>query len=592
MSDERISGARWQVTGTACTLLVLALPLLAGTRSMGSATPPPATSPLTSANPVLDRADYPSGIAITPDGRTLYVTAAKSRNVTVIDVASGQIREVIDPTQGGTIDVVVEKIAITPDGNWAVINHPVTRPEFSGSVSLVSVPGNQVVDTVHFPHSSIDQPLVSPDSRTAYLAGNWPPRIFAVDIPSGTVTATVDLSPPAINLWTHAIALAPDGGTLYAVGPYGLPDGSPSGYSRLVLVDTATFTPSQVIDLPIAGAVNFGQAAVSPDSTELYLVWGETRQVIVLDLLDSGTVLAEIDFPQETWCLQAITFSLDGGRAYVGGGAPGGIFVVDTDTHTVIEHVLPGEHGFSDVHALAVAPGGGRLYAAGADADAVFCLDTVTHALDTFIELNPIHLWPMQLALSGDGRWLYTDGLVQREDTPGGVHVVDAEARAVSEHIPLNSPLVQGGSLDDFHGLALSPDGERLYVHGHARSQSDPDHQLSLVLDLGTGQVVDAIDLGPIQTDVSDKVAVSPDGSRIYTSLTAERRLLAASADTLEVIAEIPLGIEPIDIAINQDGTRAFAAQKPSPGYGSGRRLRRSGSAQRYCPIAPLCRRL
>lgn len=261
MSDGTISGARWQVTSVTCTLLVLALPLLVGTRSMGSATDPPATSPLTRTNPALDRADYPSGIAITPDGRTLYVTAAKSRNVTVIDIASRQIQEVIDPTQGGTVDVGVERIAITPDGNWAVINHPVTRPEFSGSVSLVSVPDNRIVNTIYFPHSSVDQPLVSPDSRTAYVPGNWPPHIFAVDIPSGTVTATVDLSPPAINLWTHAIALAPDGGTLYAVGPYGLPDGSPSGYSRLVLVDTATFTASQVIDLPIAGAVNFGRPA-------------------------------------------------------------------------------------------------------------------------------------------------------------------------------------------------------------------------------------------------------------------------------------------------------------------------------------------
>jgi glutamate/tyrosine decarboxylase-like PLP-dependent enzyme len=84
-------------------------------------------------------------------------------------------------------------------------------------------------------------------------------------------------STPTINLRTHVIALAPDGRTLYAVGPYDLPDGSPSGYSRLVFVDTATFTVSQVNDLPIAGAVNFGQAAVSPDGAELYLVWGENQ---------------------------------------------------------------------------------------------------------------------------------------------------------------------------------------------------------------------------------------------------------------------------------------------------------------------------
>jgi YVTN family beta-propeller protein len=207
------------------------------------------------------------------------------------------------------------------------------------------------------------------------------------------------------------------------------------------------------------------------------------------------------------------------------------------------------------------------LYVTGADADAVFCLDTATHELDTLVELNPIHLWPMQLALSGDGRWLYVDGIEQREGTPGGVHVVDTEALAVSEHIPLRSSLIQGGGLDGFHGLAFSPDGKRLYVHAHARSQSNPDHRLSLALDLGTRQVVGAIDLGSIQTDVGDKVAVSPDGSRIYYSLTAEGCLLVAAADTLQVVAEIPLGIEPIDIAINQDGTRAYVSGAEPVGH-------------------------
>jgi DNA-binding beta-propeller fold protein YncE len=265
MSNGRISPARRRVASATLALLAFALPVLVGTRPVGSTTNPPVSSRLTSANLVPDRADYPTGIAITPDGRTLYVTAAKSHNVTVIDIASGQIREVIDPTQGGTVDVVVEKIAITPDGNWAVINNPVGRPEFSGSVSLVSLPDNRVVNTLYFPNSSTDHPLVSPDSRTAYVAGNWAPRIFAVDIPSGTVTATVDLSPPAINLWMSVMALAPDGRTLYAAGPYGLPDGSPSGYSRLVLVDTPTFIMPAVTGSWLYPATRGGRpAAASP----------------------------------------------------------------------------------------------------------------------------------------------------------------------------------------------------------------------------------------------------------------------------------------------------------------------------------------
>jgi hypothetical protein len=76
--------------------------------------------------------------------------------------------------------------------------------------------------------------------------------------------------------------------------------------------------------------------------------------------------------------------------------------------------------------------------------------------------MNPMHVWPMQVALSPDGRWLYTGGC--------------------------------------------------------ARSQSDPSHMLSMVVDLLDQQVVGAIDLGPVQTsDVGDKVAVSMDGSVVDT---------------------------------------------------------------------------
>lgn len=508
--------------------------------------------------PTLDRADEPSGVAVTPDGNTLYVTAHKSHNVFVIDVASKQVLDVIDPTEGGTVDIVVDEIAITPDGRWAVITNPIVRPEFSGSTTILDLNNNSIVDTIYFPNSSVSLPRVSPDSNTVYIAGSWPPRIFVVNILEPAVVATVDLSDSTINLWTLVIALSPDGNTLYAVGPYGTAEG-PSGYSRLVLIDTATHTVSQVIDLPIPDVINFGDAAVSPDGTKLYVVHGEKQKLYVLDLLNNAALLAEIEFPQE---VLTIEFTVDGSHAYVGGFTPGGIYVIDTATYTIIKHVTEFPLGVAtaDMHALDMAPDGSLLFVAAADADGVFFIDTATNELDTYLNLNPIQVWPMQLALSNDGRWLYTGGIEYSLNGKGRVYVIDMQMRSVVEHIPLESSLVAEGSSTDFQGFALSPDETRIYTGGCARSRSNPDRMLSLVVDLHAKEVVSAIDLGSIQTDVGDKVAVSIDGSHVYYTLTAEQCVLVASTQTMQVVDEISLGFEPISIELSHDGTRAFVA--------------------------------
>lgn len=563
MMQRKVYPTNWKAI---CILLVAGgvLVVLAFARvsaSVNSTAEPSDIGP-TTANPGLPRADHPCSIAITPDGETLYVAAYKSHNVFVVDVANREVVDVIDPTASGTVEAAVKEIAITPDGDWGLIANPVPRETMTGTVNLLNLQTHQVVKTFTFPGSSISQPRTALDSQTAYVAGMWPPRVFVIDLPSQSVTATVSLNAPDVNLWTHVIALSPDGDTLYAVGPYGLPaGGGPSGYSRLVLVDTVTLTTTQVIDLDIADAVTFSQAAVSPDGTELYVVWGDQQQVIVLDLLHNGAKIATIDFPQETLDLPAITFSPDGTRAYVAGYTPGGMFVVDTATHTVLEHIIDAAgHAFSDLHALAMAPDGSMVYITGSNHDDVLALNTATHALGTFVDLNPLQLWPQRMALSSDGRRLYVDGVAVGPGAPGGVHVVDTTSLSVVDHIPLRSPLIAGGELSSFHGLALSPDDARLYTHARAWSQANPDHVLSLVLDLATRQIVGTIDLGDVRTDVGDKVIVAADGNRVYYTLAAEQRLVIADTQTLSVMAEIPLPIDPIDIALDGTGQRAFVS--------------------------------
>jgi len=501
-------------------------------------------------DPLFDRADEPSGIAVTPDGSTLYLTAHKSHNVFVIDVDTRQVLDCVDPTEGGTIEILVEDIAITPDGRWAVITSSVGRQELQGSYTILDLIDNSIVNTVFFDNGASGQPQPLPDSNTVCIAGDGPPRVYFVDIPTLSTITTIDLHEPTIDLRTFVIGLSPDGNTLYAIGPYGVPD-----HCRLVSIDTATRTVDQVIEVAIPDVENLSDVVVSPDGTKLYVAHGIAQKVYVLDLLNNGEVLAEIDFDQ---VVQTIEFSVDGAVAYVGGFCPGGVYAVDTSTYSIMALINPPGSVISDAHALDMAPDGSLLFVAGADADGVFFIDVATSEVVTYINLNPIDVWPQQVALSNDGRWLYTAGVEYSH--PGRVYVIDTEMRAVVEHIPIDSPLIASGTDPDFQGFGLSPDGTILYTHGCARSAANPGHLLSLVIDLDTKQVVDAIDLGLIQPDCGDKVVVSIDGDYVYYTQTAEERVVVASVASMQVITEIPLGFWPIDIGLSHDGTTAFVS--------------------------------
>lgn len=289
-------------------------------------------------DPLFDRADEPSGIAVTPDGATLYLTAHKSHNVFVIDVDTCQVLDCIDPTEGGTIEILVEDIAITPDGRWAVITSSVGRQELQGSYTILDLSDNSIVDTVFFGNGSAGQPQLLPDSNTVCIAGDGPSRVYFVDIPTLSTITTIDLHEPAIDLRTFVIGLSPDGNTLYAVGSYGAPE-----HCRLVSIDTATRTADHVIEVAIPDVENLSDVVVSPDGTELYVAHGIAQKVYVLDLLNNGEVLAEIDFAQ---VVQTIEFSVDGTVAYVGGFCPGGVYAVDTSTYSIIALINPPRVGY------------------------------------------------------------------------------------------------------------------------------------------------------------------------------------------------------------------------------------------------------
>ena len=105
-------------------------------------------------------------------------------------------------------------------------------------------------------------------------------------------------------------------------------------------------------------------------------------------------------------------------------------------------------------------------------------------------------------------------------------------------------------------GIAISPDGTRLYV-GHGFSTNAVS-----VIDTGIPALIDSISVG----QTVSRLAISPDGQTLYLNNTSGGRVLKvdtgakAIADSLTLGQANDLSVEVRDIALSADGTRLVAS--------------------------------
>ena len=213
-------------------------------------------------------------IVMAPDGRTAYVTSAESM-VVPIDTATG--------TPGAPIRVGVtgpglhdqpDGIAITPDGRTVYVANI-----GSGTVTPIdtatNTPGEPVEVGVR-PRAIV----ITPDSRTAYVVNQsrpQPPPWHSYEAekrglpqpapdPRGTVTpidtaTNVPGEPIDVGDEPFAIAVTPDGKTVYAANTWENTGRLASGQSTVTPIATATNTPGTPIEVgdgPYAIAITPG----------------------------------------------------------------------------------------------------------------------------------------------------------------------------------------------------------------------------------------------------------------------------------------------------------------------------------------------
>jgi YVTN family beta-propeller protein len=268
--------------------------------------------------------DVPSGLAITPDGRTVYVldgndlvipiSAATDRKGKAIRVPGGVDALAMAPN-GKTL-YVASSVTVTP---ISVATNTAGKPivvakQPDGPIALAVTPDSKTVYTVDAftvvpvsagkagkPIPTGDnyvQMVIAPNGKTGYVLG-MVNTVTAINTVTNKAGKTITVGPPSVQ--PEAMAITPDGKTVYVVN---------YGNNTVVPINTATSKAGRAIKV---GAYPLF-IAITPNGKTAYVAAGNGVYPIDLRTGRAGKLIKTTPFTAF-----AITITPDGKTAWVTG---------------------------------------------------------------------------------------------------------------------------------------------------------------------------------------------------------------------------------------------------------------------------------
>jgi DNA-binding beta-propeller fold protein YncE len=261
----------------------------------------------------------PSGLAVSPDGRRLFVGNGGS-SVSVYEIAgSGALSPIVGSpfaVTGGAAGV-----AASPDGRHLFVANP-----GADTVSIHEVaPSGALAPLGTVPAVSPFGLAVAPDASRLFVPERSPANdILVYDVASSGALTLVTGSPFPAGTNPAAVAPSPDGGRLYAVNPSSV---NLSGYT-VGGSGALTPVPGSPFGADALGLIS--AAAVTPDSRRLYLPAFNPESVLGYELGPSGTLTAIAGSPFASGVV-----------------TPGGLAIVPNQPPSATFTVQPGAAGSS-----------------------------------------------------------------------------------------------------------------------------------------------------------------------------------------------------------------------------------------------------
>lgn len=250
-------------------------------------------------------ADYlsPLDIVASSDGKTLYIAQATAQQIDVVDVAGEKVVKTISLRQNPTA------LAISPDGRMLYV----TAGTVHGKVCRIDLTSGKIVGVSDVGYSPSDV-VVSPDGGTLYVCNRFNNNVAIVDVASGKTTATVAVSREPV-----AAAISIDGKLLFVANmlPAGRADVNYVA-SVVSVVDTAAKKVVTDIVLP-NGSMSLRDICVSPDGKYAYLTHILARYQLPTTQLERGwmntNALSVIDVSTKKLVNTVLLDSVDLGAA-------------------------------------------------------------------------------------------------------------------------------------------------------------------------------------------------------------------------------------------------------------------------------------
>lgn len=221
--------------------------------------------------------EFLTGLAITPDGKTLYASAAITGNVDVMDIATGNVTASLP-------GIGFSSIVVSPDGTTVYANFD-QGPTF---ISAISTANNTVAATIpfdDFDFPGLAQMALTPDGSFLYVPLHGPDTVAVV----ATATNTIVGPQIAVGGSPGALGISPNGAFAYVAN---------TGGNSVSVIDIPTNTVVATIPTTDFGPV---YVAFTPDSFFAYIsdengtvdVISTTTQAIVASI-PFGAGIAEM----------------------------------------------------------------------------------------------------------------------------------------------------------------------------------------------------------------------------------------------------------------------------------------------------------
>jgi YVTN family beta-propeller protein len=457
------------------------------------------------------------GLAITPDGQTVYATF-DSQNIAVYDTATATLTANWGSTRA-LVWTATGTLTLSPDGGtlYAAGQVLTAFDTATGKVrGTVAPPGPP--RTYSFVGTAI-----TGDGSTLYAT-------FAAQIGNGGFVASIDAASltvtsfKSLGIEPQQPVLSMDGSTLY------VPDALDSA---VYVASTGDLTASSIIALegPIA------TATLAADGKALYVPNESASSVLAVDP-NSFAVIAAIAVGSQPTAPSA---TADGRSVYVGSIAANSISRIDTATNQV-ERVYanaapnPSVTGANAPNVL-VTPNGRQLFL-GTNAfqtlPSIPVIATATGAIGGVT--CPGECSVEDMVSSPDSNRLYASGFRPIGDD-GGVpffYVIDIPTKKVIAY----SKTAKTGP------MAASPSGAFLYIVSSSEVQ---------VFDTVQNAVTGTLPLGGIYA-----IAFSPDGSLAYAATASSLELIDTSSGLVTGSISFPSSISPTGIAVSPDGSQVW----------------------------------